>query len=364
MESANFHFVSIRKTTQALKLPSEASARFGRGVPPAIAVPAVTRATALMQALAGGKIARGVADCYPAPQVSPVVTLDVADARRILGMEVPREDMARILKALDFGCEPAGEAALRVTAPAHRLDVGEGIIGVHDLLEEVARVFGYDRIPVTDMADQLPPQRDNAAVDWEERLRDLLIVAGLQEIITYRLTTPERETALGFPPAEPSGRHIRLANPISADRVVLRQTLLAGLLEAVARNARVRDRLWFFEIGPVYLPAREGTSGGIAPSRSRHRRSGHPGIVARPGSAARGLFHAQRRGRIPLAVSTSGARFHPVDHPTFAPGRAARLTRRKGGAGIARGDSPGSARPFDLPAASVCLAEFDLEALF
>ena len=366
LESANFHFVSIRKTTQALKLPSEASARFGRGVPPAIAVPAVTRATALMQVLAGGEIARGVADCYPAPQVSPVITLATADARRILGMEVPLEDMARILTALDFRCEPAGEAALRVTAPAHRLDVGEGIIGVHDLLEEVARVFGYDRIPVTDMADQLPPQRDNAAVDWEERLRDLLIVAGLQEIITYRLTTSERETALA-PGADPAaGRpYIRLANPISADRVVLRQTLLAGLLEAVARNARVRDRLWFFEIGPVYLPAspRElpselrrlgiGTAGPVIPvSWSDHAPAQTDFFVLK------GVVEALLEG-----LHLQDATFQPADHPTFAPGRTARLSLGAQTLGFLGEIHPAVHRAFDLPAASVCLAELDLEAL-
>ncbi|RPI04136.1 MAG: phenylalanine--tRNA ligase subunit beta, partial [Zetaproteobacteria bacterium] len=153
LESANFHFVSIRKTTQVLKLPSEASARFGRGVPPAIAVPAAKRATARMQTLAGGEIAQGVADCYPAPQTVPLVALSTGDARRILGMDVTRQEVVRILTALDFACEPDGEAGLRVTPPAHRLDIGDGMVGVHDLLEEVARVVGYDRIPVTDMAD-------------------------------------------------------------------------------------------------------------------------------------------------------------------------------------------------------------------
>ena len=366
LESANFHFVSIRKTTQALKLPSEASARFGRGVPPAIAVPAVTRATALIQTLAGGEIAQGVADCYPAPQAAPVITLSTADARRILGMEIPREDMARILTALDFRCEPAGDAALRVTAPAHRLDVGEGIVGVHDLLEEVARVTGYDRIPVTDMADRLPPQRDNAAVDWEERIRDRLVVSGLQEIITYRLTTAEREAALTPGTDVAAGRpYIRLANPISADRVVLRQTLLAGLLEAMAHNARVRDRLWFFEIGPVYLPAGPKA----LPSEPRRLGIGMAGPVV-PVSwsdhapaqtdffVLKGVVEALLDG-----LHLRAATFRPAEHPTFAPGRTARVALGAATLGFLGEIHPAVHRAFDLPAASVCLADLDLEAL-
>ncbi len=367
LESANFHFVSVRKTVQALKLPSEASARFGRrGVPPALAVPAVTRATALMQALTGGEIARGVADCYPAPQVPPAIRLCAADARRILGMEVPTGDMARILTALDFRCEPAGEAALRVTPPAHRLDIGEGITGVHDLLEEVARVVGYDRIPATDMADRLPPQRDNAAVEGEERLRDLLVVAGLQEIITYRLTTPEREAAV-TPGVEPGvgRRHIRLANPISADRVALRQTLLAGLLETMAHNARIRDRLWFFEIGPVYLPVGPGE----LPAEPRRLGIGMAGPLV-PASwgdhapaqtdffALKGVVEALLQG-----LHLRGAVFEAADHPTFAPGRAARLALGPRTLGFLGEIRPAVRRAFDLPPGPVCLAELDLEAL-
>jgi phenylalanyl-tRNA synthetase beta chain len=281
-------------------------------------------------------------------------------------MEVPREDMARILTALDFRCEPEGEAALRVTAPAHRLDVGEGIIGVHDLLEEVARVFGYDRIPVTDMADRLPPQRDNAAVDWEERLRDLLIVAGLQEIITYRLTTPERETALA-PGAGPAAAeaYIRLANPISADRVVLRQTLLAGLLETMARNARIRDRLWFFEIGPVYLPAGRRE----LPSEPRRLGIGMAGPII-PASwgdhAPAPTDFFVLKGVVETLLESLHLRevaFHPADHPTFAPGRAARVALGARTLGVVGEIHPAVHRTFNLPSATVCAAELDLEAL-
>ncbi len=366
LESANFHFVSIRKSTQALKLPSEASARFGRGVPPSLAVPAATRATELMRSLAGGTIARGVADCYPAPQVPSVVLLTTGEVRRILGMDLPRTEIEQILSALEFRCEPEGETALRVTSPQHRLDIGTGVTGAADLIEEIARIYGYDRIPVTEMADELPPQRDRVSVELEERVRDLLTVAGLQEVITYRLTTPEREAALI--PGNASvvdRRYIRLANPISADRVVMRQTLLPGLLEIMAHNARLRDRLWFFEVGPVYLP----NGGARLPAEPRRLAMGVAGRIAPPswrdGDPCRadyfdlkGVVEAFFSGLHLTAVA-----FEPVTHPTFAPGRTARALVGGQEVGILGEIHPQVQAVFDLPSGPVCMAELDLDVL-
>jgi phenylalanyl-tRNA synthetase beta chain len=366
LESANFHFVSIRKTTQALKLPSEASARFGRGVPPSSAVPAATRATELMRSLAGGTIARGVADCYPAPQVPSVVLLTTDEVKRILGMDLPRAEIERILTALEFRCEPSGETALRVTTPEHRLDVGTGVTGAADLIEEVARIYGYDRIPVTEMADELPPQRDRVSVDLEERVRDLLAIAGLQEVITYRLTAPEREAALVCGNASVGERpYVRLANPISADRVVMRQTLLLGLLDVMVQNARLRDRLWFFEVGPVYLP-----NGAVElPAEPRRLAIGVAGRVvlaswrdADPSRAdffdLKGVVEALLSGLHLTAVA-----FEPVTHPTFAPGRTARVLVGGEEVGTLGELHPQVRAAFDLPAGPVCLAELDLDAL-
>lgn len=364
LESASFHFVSIRKTTQALKLPSEASARFGRGVPPAIAVAALLRATGLMQELAGGEVAPGVADCYPVPQPIPVITLSSADVRRILGIDMPREEISRILTSLDFTCTPAGEAALTVTAPPHRLDVGSGVVGVADLTEELARIIGYDRIPVTEMADALPPQRDNPVVDMEERVRDLMAMAGLQEIITYRLTTPEREAALA--PAGGTGLpYVRLANPISAERVAMRRTLLAGLLEVMAQNRRLRDRLAFFEVGPVFLP----TASDPLPEEPRRLALGLAGRLAPAGwqdaqpagadfFALKGVIEALLHGLHILAV-----RFEPATHPAFLPGHTARLVVDGESVGPLGQLRPEVQAAFDLDGPAVFLAELDLDRI-
>jgi phenylalanyl-tRNA synthetase beta chain len=366
LEAANFNFVSIRKSTQALKLPSEASARFGRGVPPSLAVPAAMRATALMRRLAGGQIARGVADCHPTPQVCPAVSLTTEEIRRLLGMDLPRAEVERILTSLEFRCEPVGETELRVTVPDHRLDIGTGVTGAADLIEEVARIYGYDRIPVTEMADRLPPQRDTAAVDLEERVRDLLVVAGLQEVITYRLTTPEREAALVLEDGSPIQRsYVTLANPISADRVVMRQTLLPGLLEVMAHNRRLRHRLWCFEVGSVYLPGgatelpaeprRLGIAltGRLAPASWRDAEPSPTGFFE-----LKGVLEALLRG-----LHLPAPQFAPAVHPAFAPGRTARLVVEGNGLGVLGEIHPRVQARFDLPAGPVCLAEIDLEAL-
>ena len=365
LESANFHFVSIRKTMQALKLPSEASARFGRGVPPAIAEPAAMRATELIRRLAGGTVAAGIADCYPAPQVPVVVSLSTEDAKRILGMDMAREEMARILTALEFTCEPEGETVLRVTAPVSRLDIGIGVMGVHDLLEEVVRIFGYDRIPVTDLADTLPPQRNNTAVEQEDRVRDLLTVAGLQEIVTYRLTTPEREAMLAPGTAVGGEPCVRLANPVSADRTAMRRTLAAGILDAMAQNARNRGRLCFFELGPVFLPV----SGETLPAEPRRLGIGMAGPVA-PASwreqeparidffTLKGVVEALLTG-----LHLGEVAFDPVSHPLFAPGRSARVAVLGAAVGVLGEIHPQVRAAFDLAVSPVCLAELDLDRL-
>jgi phenylalanyl-tRNA synthetase beta chain len=298
--------------------------------------------------------------------VPPRVRLSAADARRILGMEVPRDEMARILTALEFTCEPDGGEALQVTAPVSRLDIGTGMVGVHDLLEEIARILGYDRIPVTEMADTLPPQRNNPAVELEERVRDLLAVAGLQEVISYRLTTTDRD-ALRLPGSgAEDAAFVRLSNPVSADRAVLRRTLIPGLLEAIVQNARNRDRLWFFELGPVFFPAPSQK----LPVESRRLGIGMAGPMA-PGSwrepeppridffALKGVVEALLAG---LHIGEVG--FEPVENPLVAPGRAARVVVRGAAIGLLGEVHPRIRTGLDLAVQPVCVAELDLERLF
>src|SRR5262249_38407806 len=152
-----------------------------------------------------------------------VVTLHAAEIRRILGIDVPLGAVTRILTALEFKVEPAGGDALRVTCPPNRTDIQAGAA---DLIEEVARIHGYDRLPATRLAAPLPEQPGNHDRDREERLRDRLVDLGWQEVIPYALTTPEREAPLRIADSSDqsairnpqSAMYVRLLNPISSER--------------------------------------------------------------------------------------------------------------------------------------------------
>jgi len=159
-----------------------------------------------MRQWAGGTVARGLIDSYPGRPEPVVVDITPAYVERQLGIRLTTQDICRILGALEFTCAVTGES-IRVTAPEHRLDIGTGVVGQADLLEEIARVHGYEHIPETMLAEVIPPPRPNRELLVEERLRDLLVSLGLQEIVTYSLTrpsakpgSPRRTTGIPCPP--------------------------------------------------------------------------------------------------------------------------------------------------------------------
>jgi phenylalanyl-tRNA synthetase beta chain len=248
LEGAAWDFINVRRTANAHNLPSEASYRFSRGVHPAVAEQGVRRGLEWMQKWSGGKVAPDLVDNYPLPPKDPLVEVTTQDVKRLLGIELSAKQVAELLECIEFECMIHGDK-VTVQTPPFRLDIGEGVVGVADVLEEVARLYGYDRIPETRLADPLPPQIGNPELVWEESLRDLLVRLGLQEIITYRLTSDENEARLGI-----TGKHAHIANPIAPDKSVLRRSLLASVLDTLEGNVRLRDSLAFFEIGPVFIP--------------------------------------------------------------------------------------------------------------
>ncbi len=225
LESANFNFLSIRRTSQMLGLRSEAASRFGKRVDPELTVKALARACQLLEQLAGGKTVPVYGDNYPGKPEPKQIELDPAYANRLLGVDLPAAEMVRILEALEFSVDRSG-ACLSVGVPSHRQDVSIPA----DLVEEIGRIYGYDRLPATLLEDELPLTQRNVRLEAEEKARDIMVGCGLDEVITYSMIDVRDEAKLGLPQAP----HVTVLNPLTVERGHLRVTLLPSLIEAAA----------------------------------------------------------------------------------------------------------------------------------
>ncbi|NMC11520.1 MAG: phenylalanine--tRNA ligase subunit beta [Chloroflexi bacterium] len=365
LEGAAWNYINIRRTLTAQKFSSEAGYRFSRGVHPAMAERGVRRCLEFMRQWAGGKIRKGLVDNYPLPAHDPVVEITTHDVERWLGIRLSSPEIAEILSRLEFSVEINGDT-IKAATPDHRMDIGEGVVGMADLMEEIARIYGYERIPETRMSDTLPPQRNNPYHDLEESARDDLVKLGLQEVVTYRMTSPEREVRC-FPagtPLEPR-IYLKLANPIISERVVMRQSVLSGVLEAVERNARLQPRLALFEIGPVFLPV----EGQLLPDEPRQLVIVLSGPRALPGwqpadTAPMDFFDMKGIiGEFLMGLHLPAPRCETAEHPTYHPGKCARLWLDDQEIGVFGELHPLLKERLELPETPVIAAELNLEAI-
>jgi phenylalanyl-tRNA synthetase beta chain len=369
LEAASWNFINIRRTMQGQKIFTDAGTRFSRGVHSSQAILGVRRATEMMRQTSGGTVAQGVIDEYPLKPETIQVDLPAQEITRLLGIDIPVETAAELLRKLEFEVNVQGDT-LHATVPDHRLDVSTGIIGQADLIEEIARIYGYDQIPTTIITDDLPAQVGNLELEREEHARDVLAALGLRENISYRLTTPEQEARLVPNESEsslPDADYVRLANPISDDKVVMRHTLLASLLENAQRNARFTNRQQIFEIGHIYLkqpgerlpdePRRLGLL--LTGAREAHTWNGGQ----ESGNVDFYDIKAVVEGLIDGLHVVGDVQYSRASHSSFHPGRSAALSINGREIGVFGQLHPEVALNFDLTEAPVMVAEFDLDAL-
>jgi len=436
LEAANFDPTSVRRTSTRLGLRSEASNRFEKGLPLYLAHVAADRAMALMAELTGGVVARGTVDVGDKGERRRTVMLPTTDPQRLLGMPVTLEQIVASLQPLGFEVEQpspptllpaageggkgrdshamhinpagvddsagAGQGSVLVTVPPWREDVTEEA----DLVEEVARMVGYDRVPETLLRGSVPapgPDSPNApapAYGLMRRLRPFLLACGLSEAMTYALTGDASLQRLRAPDAPEAGTlsedeiaalvpnteavteagatygPIRLQNPLSPERAVLRPTLMAGLLDALSLNLRNgRDSVRLFELSRAYyprvfeapdparLPALERRTLGIVLGGLREERLWDTAAVPLDFFDLKGVAED-----IMAYCGVSSYTVEPGGHPVLHPGRAARLrlTDRRGRLStelaVLGEVHPVVAARFDLPGRALLL-ELDIDAL-
>ncbi|HEX2484386.1 MAG TPA: phenylalanine--tRNA ligase subunit beta, partial [Myxococcota bacterium] len=251
IESAQFHPSRIRRTARRLGLHTDASYRFERGVDPEGVGRAADRAARLVAELAGGSVCRGAVEAKGHALPRPgAIALRPERVNRLLGTSLTPREVAELLARVDVAVESAGDAPLRCRPPSWRADLELP----EDLVEEVARVYGYDRIPATlpgaPMAGaDVPPARS-----LREAVRDALRGAGLVELMTFPAVRAGDADALRLPPDDPRRRLVRIVNPVQADEASLRSTLVPTLLRAAQLNlARQGDGLRLFEMGATFV---------------------------------------------------------------------------------------------------------------
>jgi len=367
LEAANWNFINIRKTQQVQKVFTEAGTRFSRNVHPSRAILGNKRGIELMRQTGGGTIAQGIIDDYPARPNPITVDLPIREVQRLLGMEISLQQAADVLSRLQFDVTLDGDVICAIV-PDYRTDISTGVVGQADLVEEIARIIGYDKIPSTIMADEMPEQHGNPTLEVEEYIRDVLVALGLVENISYRFTTPQAEAQLvpdGAESSLPDGDYVELANPIASDKTVLRHTLLRNLLENAVRNARFSQRQQVFELGRIYLKHGAGL-----PEEARRLAI----LLTGPRYETDWVIPEQTdllnfydlKGVLEGLLEGLHIQNHQISrsqHTTFHPGRAAALHLNAHHIGDFGELHPRVAQAVGLDAMPVLIAELDLDAL-
>jgi len=254
IESANFDFISVRKSQSALKIYTDASARFSRGVDPALTQRGIQRLLKLLSETSPQMEVKAWADLSRWDPEPRPIQISVSEVNDSLGTQFSLNDLVNLLgKEQIPATADEAQQTVRAFVPSSREDLQIPA----DLLEEFVRLDGYDRLMESMPEDPIPMHKRNVGLELRESGKDALVRWGLQEVITYTMTDPEVEQRLHQASSAESftqPEYVRLRNPISSERTVMRRTLLPGLLEIIRRNLRYADSCHVFEIGVVMLP--------------------------------------------------------------------------------------------------------------
>ena len=343
-ESANFDGTSVRRTAMALGMRTDASSRYEKGLDPQNTIKAVQRACELVELLGCGEVVDGLIDVTPKPLTETVLPLEAEKINALLGTDIPAEEMRRILRSLGFGVE--GD---RVCVPSWRADVE----GMADLAEEVARFYGYDRIPVTLLRGDTTNGGYNEVQKAEIAAGRACRALGYDEIITYSFISPSAYDRIGWAKDDPRRDSLRILNPLGEDSSIMRTSILPSMLDILARNYNYRNAsVRLYELGKVYFRRPDGLAD-------------EPKVLAL-GFYGSGDFYTLK-GAVQEVLDTlrvRGARFTAErSNPSYHPGRCARLTVGDVEVGVLGQIHPTVAAAFGIGAEVYC-AELRFDRLY
>jgi phenylalanyl-tRNA synthetase beta chain len=358
LESANFHPSSIRRTSQALKARTDASIRFEKGLSRSLPIIAARLATKLLVEVAGGKAAEGFVDVFPGKEKDVRITLTQERLQRVLGVELPTTRVRKVLDGLGFGCRWVPPDHYIVRVPYWRTDVSIA----DDVIEEVARILGYDEMPTTQLRGEIPPLEPQPIIDLRERVRDILAAAGMQEIITYSMTTMELLQKVLPPEDLATNPPLRVANPLSRDHEYARTTGRAAVLQTLSQARRAAPGLIdLFEAGRIYLPREddlpqetEVVSGVVS--------GNHPDRWGQSKGELAGFYEGKAYVERILEAVGVEAEFRETVDFAYLPGRTAEVVVAGDHVGFVGEVHPRVAASFDIDE-PVAMFELELDAL-
>ncbi len=357
-EVANWKPGSIRRTTGQLKLRTEASLRFEKGLGPGVAMEVQKRALHLFQQLAGGTPAKGIIDVYPGKQPPKTVIVTADRIAQVLGIDIPVDEVRRILTGLGCLVHHLPPNRYSVQPPYWRPDINIP----DDVIEDIGRIYGYDKLPATMLRGTLPDPEPQPVQDLRERVRDLATGLGFQEIITYTLTDKARLDRVVDPADAERTNPLGVVNPVAEQHRYLRTSMRAALLETYAQNRRHEEgALRLFEVGFEYIPVEadlphERTVFCSLIGGSRETRWGRPGSEALDFFDAKGVVESVFGALgIPLEVQ-------PATQFALLEGHTAEIRSGKERLGVVAQVHPATAKSFDIDE-PVFLIEFGLEEM-
>ena len=358
LESATFDSYNNRKTAEALRLRTEATLRFEKGLRPELAPIALRRATQLIQQVAGGEVAQGIVDIFPdQDQPQPTVPLSMKRLQQVLGMELDLDTVEPVLQSLGIRTQRIDSGSLEATVPYWRNDINIE----EDLIEEVVRIVGYDSVPTTMLSTPIPHHQAPPMTELKARFRAALAAAGLQETISYPLISLD---SLGkVNQLNQDDLPVRVANPLSAGQEYLRPTLRASLLHTLLYNQERSDAevpLRLFEVGRAFVPRKDDL-----PSEKEVA----AGVISGPRSDASWLVQDglldffDAKGLLSAALESIGISesYQPTDDPSFQAGRCAKILADGVELGIIGEVHPDIRVRFDLKPQPITLFELYLE---